>query len=134
MLLQEEGKQVDQMLQSMMQVKDAIDTKMQASKFTLFSDGNILSADDIQRWGPPVNSSLFQSLFQTIPIHSLHPATSASDATLNTGHVRRPAFSSGALAEEGDKSSSSESEEDEEMSAEDEDLEEDSGLETEVRR
>ncbi|XP_040074318.1 ribosome biogenesis protein BMS1 homolog [Ixodes scapularis] len=101
----EEGKQVDQMLQSMMQVKDAIDTKMQASKFTLFSNGNILSADDIQ---------------------------SASDATLNTGHVRRPAFSSGALAEEGDKSSSSESEEDdEEMSAEDEDLEEDSGLETE---
>ncbi|EEC07163.1 ribosome biogenesis protein bms1, putative [Ixodes scapularis] len=93
------------MLQSMMQVKDAIDTKMQASKFTLFSNGNILSADDIQ---------------------------SASDATSNTGHVRRPAFSSGALAEEEDKSSSSESEEDdEEMSAEDKDLEEDSGLETE---
>ncbi|CAN7993340.1 unnamed protein product [Ixodes hexagonus] len=100
----EDGKQVDQMLQSMMQVKHAIDTKMQASKFTLFSDGNVLSAEDIQ---------------------------SGSDATPNAGHVRRPAFSSDAHDEEADVASDSESEEDEEMSEEDDDLEEDSGLETE---
>lgn len=100
----EDGKQVDQMLQSMMQVKHAIDTKMQASKFTLFSDGNVLSPDDVQ---------------------------SASDVTSNTDRVRRPAFSSDAAAEETDEGSDSESEEDDEMSAQDEDVEEDSGLEIE---
>lgn len=100
----EDGKQVDQMLQSMMQVKHAIDTKMQASKFTLFSDGNVLSADDVQ---------------------------GASDVTSNTDRVRRPALSSDAAAEETDEGSDSESEEDDEMSAQDEDLEEDSGLEIE---
>lgn len=43
----EGGKQVDDMLQSMMKAKHTIDVKMETSKFTLFSDGDVLSANDI---------------------------------------------------------------------------------------
>lgn len=44
----EDGKQVDQMLQSMMKTKQTIDAKMQTSKFALFSDGGVLSPDDVE--------------------------------------------------------------------------------------
>lgn len=44
----EDGKQVDQMLQSMMKTKQTIDAKMLTSKFALFSDGCILSPDDVE--------------------------------------------------------------------------------------
>ncbi|KAL1434579.1 hypothetical protein MTO96_011667 [Rhipicephalus appendiculatus] len=44
----EDGKQVDQMLQSMMKTKQTIDAKMQTSKFALFSDGTVLSPDDVE--------------------------------------------------------------------------------------
>ncbi|KAH9361100.1 hypothetical protein HPB48_002962 [Haemaphysalis longicornis] len=44
---EEGGKQVDDMLQSMMKAKHTIDVKMETSKFTLFSDGDVLSANDI---------------------------------------------------------------------------------------
>lgn len=43
----EGGKQVDDMLQSMMKAKHTIDVKMETSKFALFSDGDVLSANDI---------------------------------------------------------------------------------------
>lgn len=43
----EGGKQVDDMLQSMMKAKHTIDAKMETSKFALFSDGNVLSANDV---------------------------------------------------------------------------------------
>ncbi|KAL1468829.1 hypothetical protein MTO96_041237 [Rhipicephalus appendiculatus] len=44
----ENGKQVDQMLQSMMRTTQTIDAKMQTSKFALFSDGTVLSPDDVE--------------------------------------------------------------------------------------
>lgn len=43
----DDGGDVDQMLQSIMQTKHTIDTKMQTSKFTLFSDAKPLSAEEI---------------------------------------------------------------------------------------
>lgn len=43
----ESGKHVDDMLQSMMKAKHTIDAKMETSKFALFSDGDVLSANDV---------------------------------------------------------------------------------------
>ncbi|XP_064457943.1 ribosome biogenesis protein BMS1 homolog isoform X2 [Ornithodoros turicata] len=44
---QDDGENVDQMLQSIMQAKNTIDTKLQASKFALFSNTKPLAAEDI---------------------------------------------------------------------------------------
>lgn len=44
----EDGKQVDEMLQSMMKTKETMDAKIQTSKFALFSNGHTLSADDVE--------------------------------------------------------------------------------------
>ncbi|KAK8786695.1 hypothetical protein V5799_023529, partial [Amblyomma americanum] len=44
----EGGKQVDEMLQSMMKTQQTMDAKIQTSKFALFSNGHTLSADDVE--------------------------------------------------------------------------------------